>query len=120
MYNSELKLCYVDGCWAYFTTLPIADQWGDDWDSTHRADNAGEPYVPLGEDAGHWQVVKVAFEGNFHSPPIGMSVQEINAGAVAWLRNIDRGVLIFAGARLEDFIHQIESAGGSVYLPRGV
>lgn len=28
----DFKLCYVEGNFAYFTTLPLSEQWGDDWD----------------------------------------------------------------------------------------
>jgi hypothetical protein len=26
------RLCYIDGDKAYFTTQPVEEQWGDDWD----------------------------------------------------------------------------------------
>lgn len=29
-------LCYVEGCWAYFTTQALKDQWGDDWNASVR------------------------------------------------------------------------------------
>lgn len=28
---TEAVLCYVDGNCAYFTTQPLDQQWGDDW-----------------------------------------------------------------------------------------
>jgi len=40
------RLCYVERQWAYFTTRPIAEQWGDDWDDAPYEHNAGEPYEP--------------------------------------------------------------------------
>lgn len=27
----DFKLCYVDDGFAYFTTKPLTEQWGDDW-----------------------------------------------------------------------------------------
>ena len=39
-------LCYIDGPWAYFTTRPVAEQWGDYWDDAPYEHNAGEPYKP--------------------------------------------------------------------------
>lgn len=44
--NANYVLCYVDGPWAYFTTQPLEDQWGDDWDDAPYEHNAGEPYPP--------------------------------------------------------------------------
>lgn len=40
------RLCYIDGPWAYFTTQPVAEQWGDDWDDAPYEHNAGDPYEP--------------------------------------------------------------------------
>ena len=40
------RLCYIDNCWAYFTTQPLDKQWGDDWDDAPYEHNAGEPYTP--------------------------------------------------------------------------
>lgn len=42
--TNEPVLCYVCGPWAYFTTRPLADQWGDDWDDAPYEHNAGTPY----------------------------------------------------------------------------
>ena len=39
-------LCYVDGAFAYFTTRPLAEQWGDDWDDAPYEHNAETPYGP--------------------------------------------------------------------------
>ena len=41
---SEPVLCYIEGPWAYFTTRPLADQCGDDWDDAPYEHNAGWPY----------------------------------------------------------------------------
>ena len=42
--NTELKLCYIDGAWAYFTTQALADVIGDDWNDAPYECNAGAPY----------------------------------------------------------------------------
>ena len=39
-------LCYVAGNFAYFTTKPLSEQWGDDWDDAPYEHNAGTPYSP--------------------------------------------------------------------------
>lgn len=43
---AEPKLCYVASNFAYFTTLPVEDQCGDDWDDAPYEHNAGTPYHP--------------------------------------------------------------------------
>lgn len=43
---SAFKLCYVEGCFAYFTTAALDSQWGDDWDDAPYEHNAGRPYLP--------------------------------------------------------------------------
>jgi hypothetical protein len=45
------KLCYVETCeddavTCYFTTAPLNEQWGDDWNDTPFEHNAGTPYAP--------------------------------------------------------------------------
>lgn len=44
--NPKAVLCYVDGNKAWFTTKPLAEQWGDDWDDAPYEHNAGQPYGP--------------------------------------------------------------------------
>lgn len=44
--NTAGTLCYVDGNRAYFTTQPLDQQWGDDWDDAPYEHNAGTPYTP--------------------------------------------------------------------------
>ena len=50
-------LCYVRGAWAYFTTQPLEDQWGDDWDDAPYEHNAGSPYE-FSESDGKWCVCR--------------------------------------------------------------
>lgn len=44
--SDDFKLCYINGSTAYFTTLSLDDQWGDDWDDAPYEHNAGTPYSP--------------------------------------------------------------------------
>jgi len=125
----EYKLCYVDGCWAYFTTQRIEDQWGDDWDDAPYEHNAGEPYedwksVQVGLSP-QWSIIKVAFDCNdLRAPRDGhvnsqYSVKSINAGAIAWLATphyISEQVVIPAGTSLCKFNELVKKAGGSVYV----
>ena len=163
---SDPKLCYVEGCFAYFTTLTdIKDQWGDDWDDAPYEHNAGEPYdwrakttyvwlvdgkeltseecresdfktrtflrhepVPDDQQPERYEIVKVAFDGPFDQPcephlNSPFSVEQINAGAVAWLRSpsyAEDPVAIPAGTTLDEFIRIVTSAGGTVYLPTAI
>jgi hypothetical protein len=158
-------LCYVEGFWAFFTTRPLAEQWGDDWDDAPYEHNAGRPYGPCWHNepahrndpkalrgwkpgtqtplevgelcrchtcAQEWnddgtpayEVTKLGWFGPFEAPCSGVansnwSVEQINAGATAWLRTrgISPPVAIHAGATIEEFTAKITSAGGTVVLP---
>lgn len=72
-----------------------------------------------------FSIVKVAFDGNFEAPcdtcyNSPWSVEQINAGAVAWLRATQQAdgkpIVIPAGTTLERFCKLIREGGGSVYL----
>jgi hypothetical protein len=114
-------LCYVDAPWAWFTTQALADQWGDDWNDAPYECNAGTPYTGDG-----WEVFRVAFDGDFCGPSDGgvwYSVEEINAGAVAWLRSPRYApsphVIISAGTTYRAFVCLVQTARGQVYEPVG-
>jgi hypothetical protein len=128
--TEALKLCYVDGRRAYFTTQDIDDQWGDDWDDVPYEHNAGRPYC-WHEGAGKpWQVVSVFWtddshgcliepsDGHLNSP---YAVEDINEGQIPWIRTDKywegEPVAIMAGDTLAQFIHKLKSVGGTVYLP---
>lgn len=163
--NQVPVLCYVEGCWAFFTTKPLSDQWGDDWNDAPYEHNAGRPYGPcwhnepknrndqkskrgfkpgtqtpleVGElcrcsscvedwnDDGtpKFDVFMIAWDGPFELPRdscinSGFSVEQINAGAIAWLRssNISPPIVIHAGATIDEFTAKIKAAGGTVFLP---
>lgn len=117
----EYRLCYVEGGWAYFTCLPLNEQWGDDWDDAPYEHNAGTPYNR--ETA---QIVKLAWEGPFDTPDAGVSnspwsVQDINGGRVPWLKPTKWSPAarrdIWAGATVRQFITVMQEGGGTAYAP---
>jgi hypothetical protein len=120
------KLCYVDSPWAYFTTQELSKQWGDDWNDHPYEHNSGTPYDwGPNSEGGAWDIYKVAFDadglveprdGHLNSP---FSVEQINAGAIAWLRSSqwsDNKIVIPAGTPLEKFIELVHEADGTVYI----
>lgn len=137
--TNDLNLCYVEPPWAYFTSAPLDEQWGDDWDDAPWQHNAGPPYDHNGQT-----IKKVAYQGILYPPGEGprieydgiestgrngnfVSVEDMNRGdrSVPWLvevqlqgREIGVGVEIHAGVSLTEFIELVETAGGQVYLPR--
>ena len=122
---SEPILCYVKRGWAWFTTAPLKDQWGDDWNDAPYEHNAGEPYdwAPH-QDMPEYALVRVAFDGEFDEPcdpnrNSSWSVQAINNGAISWLRPPDYSsahkVCIHAGTPLSQFRELVWQAGGEVY-----
>jgi hypothetical protein len=127
MVNEEAVLCYVDdeGDWAYFTTAPLEEQSGDDWNDCPWEHNAG---TPIAREP--YEVFKIAYDGPFETPNEGyinspFSVDMINAGAIAWLRSSrymdwekETVVCVHAGTPLKEFITLIEKGGGKVYLPK--
>lgn len=142
MKSNEPVLCYVSGCFAYFTTQELSKQWGDDWDDAPYEHNAGEPYKPVksykflnksnstweeGSDytdgKPNWEIIKVAFDANLVEPSEGAynsmySVEQINKQHIAWLRDKygSSGVAILAGTTINQFIKLVKQAGGTVYL----
>ena len=118
----EFRLCYVSGCWAYFTTQPLEVQQGDDWDDAPYEHNAGEPYE---SDGG--EILKVAFEGDFMLPCDNYcnspySVDQINHGDVPWLVAgwfTKEKESLFAGATFGEFVEFVQKHDGQVYIQRG-
>lgn len=121
-------LCYVSGSWAYFTTKPLTEQWGDDWDDAPYEHNAGSPYTFGEHDQKQgrkpWKIIVIAWRGDFETPDEGhcnspYSVQQINAGVVAWLRTSrwrdGKPVVVPAGVTVERFCELIREGGGEVY-----
>lgn len=129
MPNKQPVLCYVDGQWAYFTTQSLSEQWGDDWDDAPYEHNSGKPYE-FGEHEKRkgrkpWQIIKAAWDGDFVLPcddyiNSPWSVEQINAGAIAWLRTHEghagEPVIIPAGTTLNHFCELVHEGGGEAYL----
>lgn len=128
----EPRLCYVDGCFAFFTTQNLAEQWGDDWNNAPYEANAGTPYEWHKSTDGDkynkepWEIVRVAFEGPFETPAerytgsnSPFNVEDINKRGVApWLvteRWQKRHIVIWAGTPLSKFIEMVRATGGEVY-----
>lgn len=125
----DARLCYVEGDTAYFTTQELSKQWGDDWNDAPYEHNAETPYEPhKGHDYKEgepepWRITTVKFDGPFVRPCDGFnnspySVQQINAGAVAWLvteRWNQKIVAIQAGTTLAEFKRKVAEAGGKIY-----
>jgi hypothetical protein len=131
VHDSDLHavLCYVEGSWAWFTTAPLAEQWGDDWNDAPYQHNAGVPYEREGS-----RLIRVAWHGPFRTPEErgwdldgrvagGWSVEQINAGALPWLQTWTyehawvEPTAIYAGTTLYDFARLVQLAGGAVYVP---
>jgi len=117
--ETEYRLCYVDLPWLYFTTQPLSDQWGDDWNDVPYEHNAEVPYTGDG-----WEIVKIAVDTELVTPAFLMqnspfSVEDINAGQVPWLRTWyskeKHPVAIMAGTLLPEVVATIEKCGGNVY-----
>jgi hypothetical protein len=121
----EPILCYTKGCWAYFTTQKLSEQWGDDWNDAPYEYNAGLPYE---SEDGSWAITKIAWDGPFETPAdighsSGLSVEEINSGKSPWLKTAKWGwelypINVMAGTTLTEFTRLIESAGGAVHLKK--
>ena len=122
------KLCYVDFPWAYFTTAPLSEQWGDDWNDAPYEHNAGEPYEFHDHDAKtgrkEWHVCKLAFDGDIETPGgvtlnSQWSVQQINAGDSPWLLggywSKDETEGLHAGASVQEFTEFVWRHGGRIY-----
>lgn len=70
-----------------------------------------------------WFITKLAWDGRLNTPSCNhynspWSVEQINAGAVAWLTStpdVKPIVVIHAGATIEEFIEKVKQAGGKVY-----
>lgn len=121
------KLCYVEDCWAWFTTQDLDKQWGDDWNDAPYEHNAGNPYSYSDYDKQkgrpEWKLMKLAFDAPMETPAQRMvygnsrySVEQINRGDVAWLRPTEKeGKPIHAGCTPEEFKELIRLVGGTVY-----
>lgn len=126
--SGPLRLCYVDGEWAYFSTGRPGDVWGDDWNDAPHDCNAGTPYAERAPG-----LTKVAYDGDLRIVGEGafggyvyerwgwLSAEQINQGQAPWLVRLAYGdpvthdLEISAGATLEEFRALVVLAGGCVY-----
>lgn len=130
--DREPVLCYVDPPLLYFTTLPLAEQTGDDWGDGHYSSNAGTPYTYDEHErrAGWapWSIVTLAYVAALDTPDdrpgcAYHSVDAINARATPWLRTAawlarrGEATEIWAGTPLAEVAHIIVAGGGMVYAP---
>ena len=112
--------------YAYFTPIPLDKQWGDDWDDRPYECNAETPYddyyendggkgVRIGIEIirvpfyfhydGGWEVKFPKDWGGDNSP---FSVQDINAGAVAWIFDRRSKAAINAGCTPYEFFERLD------------
>lgn len=117
---------YIEGQrdkWAYFTDIPLSEQWGDDWDDAPYEHNAGYPYDDHWSSSTEHTILQVGFStppemyvkypcdyGCGNSP---FSVEDINNGAVAWMYGMcgnkrNRYVLVVHGGdTLKEFVDKL-------------
>jgi len=106
---NEHRLCYVKDDWAYFTSIPLSEQWGDDWGDTPYQCNAGRPY----EDT-PGQIIRIAFLGPHEDAGWHLSVEKINSQGLPWLRYNDSTFLL-PDCTINEFKDFIWKTGGEVY-----
>lgn len=138
-YGEEFKLCYVEGSRAFFTTLDLDEQNGDDWNDAPYEHNAGRPYTYSPQVwnrslAAHepnpnppYQVAHVMFDAYLQTPADRAngnsvySVDDINERLVPWLASPRDAngprVKIWSGTSYPEFVRLVQSAGGTVYEP---
>jgi hypothetical protein len=142
----DFKLCFVDReHTAYFTTQPLSEQTGDDWNDAPYEHNAGLPYEPSvfyysngtskknskdwNEDGSpKWEIYELKFscagcslpgENSLNSI---YSVDDINSKKVPWVsgqlynENFSQPVYIYAGASVNEFKEKIKKLGGKIFI----
>ena len=126
------KLCYAEHNNAWFTSLPLNEQYGDDWGDRPYEHNAGRPCWHRYNECGlrvedPEQLFVLYFDGPFDLPCDGVtnsrySVVDINNKQVPWLKqdlwSDEQGppVMIWAGSSVAEFCNLVEQAGGVVYV----
>jgi len=127
--EEDARLCYVEGDWAYFTTLPLDRQCGDDWNDAPYYDNAGLPYDYRPDLAAKgvtpWRIIKIAIHGGFYTPrdvckSLDLSVDSINKGAAPWITfgRFCKGKLthLYAGATVAQVKAEARRHGHAVFV----
>lgn len=99
--------------YAYFTSKPIQEQWGDDWDDRPYDCNAEIPY-----DDENTEIIVIPFykpESLYMPHEISSavncpySVEDINCGAVAWLYNREHNISFQAGITPNEFFDKLDN-----------
>ena len=108
---------------AYFTPLPLNEQWGDDWNDAPLDCNAGIPYddvideteekdgIRFVKNSHEIEILTVLFDADcrfpwsygYNSP---FCVDDVNKHAVAWM--YDGENVILAGVSPKEFIEKLE------------
>lgn len=113
--------------YAYFTDIPLSEQWGDDWDDAPYEHNAGDPYDRIfgKEPYTEHNIIIVPFYVSHDGYSVKLPrdyvycnspfcVRDINAGAVAWLfardssSRVAPGVSIHAGINPYEFFEKVD------------
>ena len=120
-------LCFIKNGVAYFTTQELKAQTGDDWGDIPYETNAGRPY-PVSDKGKPVKISAYLYPRHFKTPAelagsySPYSVEDINAGAVAWLYSTEDGerIAIYAGTPLSEFKRIMTPTGGIVPAERVV
>ena len=126
---------YIKGeqeLYAYFTPLPLDEQWGDDWNDAPYDCNAGDPYDDVIDEVEEKDglkfvtksheitIVRIPFviksynaslpkDYGYNTP---FCIQSINHGAVAWIYDYNstngKYVTVGAGDTPEEFLKKLE------------
>lgn len=114
-------LCYVREHLAWFTTAPLLEQWGDDWNDIPYEDNAGDPYE---SKAGEYRLYRLAYTSDILLTPSeratgssNVSVDMIHRKFTPWLTDWDGKYQVGAGATMQEFTDTVLRAGGEVFVP---
>ena len=127
MKNKDLKLCFVESLgWdiaaLYYSNKDAKDVWGDDWNDRPYEHNAGEPYMNDGDtfekiiiDVG--SQMQLPEDGYLNSP---YSVEDINSGAIAWIRIIEgkHSYSLAANSTIEDLYRLAKSGDVDISIYR--
>ena len=120
--DMDALLCYVEGeptgytYLCYFTTKPLAEQMGDDWNDAPHWCNAGRPYA----DEPH--IIYALAVAGARFPDGYWSVDDCNEGRAPWLvdgHSWDDATerRIYGGITLRDFVTKCQEYGWTVYWP---
>jgi hypothetical protein len=117
---SEPVLCYIRGCWAFFTTN-LKKQHGYNWNETPYNATTGNPY----DCFNGCRITTVAWEADLipvcERSNRYYSVCQINKRKTPWLTSPDwednenPDMEVWAGTTLSEFKSLIYKVGGTVY-----